>query len=292
MTERPQNWVFLGDSLTEGVGSGRISYVTELAAQLRAADEELVVQDMRLRKVDPEGFNRFIRCNIAGYLSGDLRPARRRLWLWNLACEGRTIETDAEWLPLLDALRPCRVIVFRGSLESIVRPAMLGDDSWPWWVPQSWRSYAAMDPRCYFSTTWWRRVKQGAIDTLKQTVRLSLLQRRTGVTLMDLDALIAHYRTLLVHLRALDARVLMLGLLTTDGALFPGSPERFALVNVRLRELAIAQGAEFFDWRTRFEQSPGRPGFLYRDGFHPNQDGARALATILREHLSESSRSG
>jgi lysophospholipase L1-like esterase len=109
---------------------------------------------------------------------------------------------------------------------------------------------------------------------------------------MDLDALIVHYRTLLVHLRALDARVLMLGLLTTDAALFPGSPERFALVNARLRELATAQGAEFFDWRTRFEQSPGRTGFLYRDGFHPNQDGARALATILREHFTESPRSG
>ena len=121
-----------GDSLTEGIGSTRVSYVTELASQLRAADGgKRAVNELRLRKVDPSSFNRFIRFNLAGYLNTDALPSPRRLWLWNLACEGQTIETDAEWLPLLDTLRPDRVIVYRGSLESIVRPAMLRDGSWP-----------------------------------------------------------------------------------------------------------------------------------------------------------------
>src|SRR2546428_6780385 len=139
MHQRPENWVFLGDSLTEGVGSSRISYVTELAAQLRNAaarvGEELAVYELRLRKVDPDSFNRFVRFNLAGYLNAHGQEGKRTLWLWNLASEGRTVDTDFSWLPLLRNLRPHLVIVFRGSLESVVRPAMVRTGLWPWWVP-------------------------------------------------------------------------------------------------------------------------------------------------------------
>ena len=36
---RASNWVFLGDSLTEGVGSLRATYVTELVNRLRKKHE-------------------------------------------------------------------------------------------------------------------------------------------------------------------------------------------------------------------------------------------------------------
>src|SRR2546429_9020656 len=116
MTERVENWVFLGDSLTEGVGTSRVSYITELAAQLRAYQDERSVHVLRLRKVDPEGFNRFVQFNLAGHLDADPRQTRDALWLWNLACEGRTVETDLDWLPMLENLRPELVVVHRGSL--------------------------------------------------------------------------------------------------------------------------------------------------------------------------------
>jgi len=286
MSERPANWVFLGDSLTEGVGSSRISYVSELAAELREASEDQAVFEFRLRKVDPDSFNRFIRCNLAGSLYTDPRQARRALWLWNLACEGSTVDTDLEWLPFLQNLRPELVIVHRGSLESIVRPAMLRDGLWPGWVPRSWRGYAAMDPRCYFSTTWWRRIKQVVIDELKQKVRLSLLNQGTGVTLMDAETLSTEYRTLLQGLREVGTRVIVLGLLPLDGAYFPGSQENFDNINARLSRLAAETGAEFFDWASKMPGVGERGRLCYRDGFHPNQAGARLLAGILREHFS------
>src|SRR5829696_731753 len=173
-----ENWVFLGDSLTEGVGSNRISHVTELVAQLRSADQNgnaaLKVHELRLRRVNPQSFDRFLDLNVAGYMNVDGQECGG-LWLWNLACEGQTIESDFGWLPLIATLRPELVVIFRGSLESIIRPAMVSDDAWPWWVPQSWRGYAAMDPRCYFSATWWRSAKQGSLDALKQKARLRLL---------------------------------------------------------------------------------------------------------------------
>ena len=277
--------MFLGDSLTEGVGSKRISHVAELGKQLRssgcAIDAGTNVHEFRLRHVDMPGFNRDIEFNVAGLMNVDGQHNSSDLWLWNLACEGQTIESDFAWLPLIAALRPELVVIFRGSLESIVRPAMVSDGDWPWWVPRSWRGYAAMDPRCYFSTTWWRKAKQAAIDALKQRARLKLLSVRPGKPLIDPDLLATHQAELLKQLRALGTRVLVLALLPVDQARFPGSREQFKAVNARLQEIAGAEGAEFFDWASRLNSAE----LFYRDGFHPNASGAAALATILRERL-------
>jgi len=276
-----RNWVFLGDSLTEGVGWKRISYVTELVTQIRAT-KEFSVHELRLRHFDP---SEFVEFNVAGKLDLDPEQFASDLWCWNFACEGQTIESDLAWLPLIRTLRPELVVIFRGSLESIIRPAALHEREWPWWVPSSWRGYAAMDPRCYFSTTWWRKAKQQAIDALKQRTRLKLLTRGAGRPLMDIDAMALNLTTLLHRLRELNTRVLILGLLPVDDARFPGSPAYFACVNNRLSELANAEGAEFFDWGSLLKARATREQLFYRDGFHPNLHGSVALAEILRSHL-------
>lgn len=254
------NWVFLGDSLTEGVGWKRISHVAELAKQLGAS---------QIRSRDKHALIGQAKSNVAG------------LRLWNFACEGKTIEWDFEWLPVISTLQPELVVIFRGSLESIIRPAMVSDEDWPWWVPRSWRNYSAMDPRCYFSTTWWRKAKQTSVDALKQRMRLRLLQTRRGKPLIDLDTFTAYQTKLIKELRSLATRVLVLGLLPVDGERFPGSDVYFKSVNARLQQIAQAEGVEFFDWASQLNGGD----FFYRDGFHPNSEGAVALANILRERL-------
>jgi len=274
-----RNWVFLGDSLTEGVGSKRISHVTEFVKQMRSA-AGANVHEFRLRQIGAD-FNRQIDFNVAGLMNvdGDQNPSD--LWLWNLACEGRTIDSDLGWLPLVAALRPELVVVFRGSLESIIRPAMVFDGDWPWWVPQSWRNYAAMDPRCYFSTTWWRKAKQSSVDALKQRARLKLLKLRPGRPLIDLEKFASYQTQLLKRLQELGARVIVLGLLPVDETRFPGSREHFGIVNARLKQIADAEGVEFVDWASSLNGGD----LFYRDGFHPNAAGADALARILREQI-------
>jgi len=276
-----RNWVFLGDSLTEGVGSKRISHVTELVKQLRSS-ASANVHEFRLRQIDAD-FNRQIEFNLAGQMNVDADQKPSDLWLWNLACEGQTIESDFGWLPLIGALRPELVIIFRGSLESIIRPAMVADGDWPWWVPQSWRGYAAMDPRCYFSTTWWRRAKQSSVDTVKQRARLKLLKLRPGKPLIGVEQFASYQTELLKRLRSLSTRVLVLGLLPVDETRFPGSKEHFEIVNGRLKQIADAEGVEFFDWASSLNGGD----LFYRDGFHPNAAGAAALAGILRERLNQ-----
>ena len=276
--------MFLGDSLTEGVGSKRISHVAELAKQLRLSGCANV-HEFRLRHVDTPSFNRDIEFNVAGLMNVDTQQSSSDVWLWNLACEGQTIESDFDWLPLIATLRPELIVIFRGSLESIIRPAMLRDGAWPWWVPRSWRGYAAMDPRCYFSTTWWRKAKQASLDAVKQKTRIRLLKQRPGKPLMDLELLATHQAELLRRLRALGERVLVLGLLPVDEARFPSSPQHFKSVNARLQQVATIEGAEFFDWASLLPAN-GRLGELfYRDTFHPNATGAEVLAQILHKHF-------
>jgi lysophospholipase L1-like esterase len=270
-----RNWVFLGDSLTEGVGSKRISHVTELVKQMRAA-AGTNVHEFRLRQIGAD-LSRQIDFNVAGLMNVDADHNPTDLWLWNLACEGQTIDSDFGWLPLIAALRPELVVIFRGSLESIIRPAMVADRNWPWWVPQSWRGYAAMDPRCYFSTTWWRKAKQTSVDALKQRARLKLLKLQPGKPLVDIEQFASYQMELLKRLRALGARILVLGLLPVDETRFPGSSEQFKTVNARLKQIAEAEGAEFFDWASSLNGG----NLFYRDGFHPNAAGADALARIL-----------
>jgi hypothetical protein len=162
---------------------------------------------------------------------------------------------------------------------------MLRDGGWPWWVPASWRGYAALDPRCYFSTTWWRKAKQTSLDALKQNLRLKLLKVRPGKPLMDLETLASHQMELLRRLRDLEARVVVLGLLPVDQARFPDSPEHFRLVNARLKQVVQAEGAEFFDWGSLLPANGNRGALFYRDSFHPNAAGAAALAKILWERF-------
>lgn len=291
MTTRPQNWVFLGDSLTEGLGSSRATYVSEFVTLLRGSGRGArVVHDMRLREVDPDGFNPHIRTNLAGYLDADPARGDEALWVWNLASEGRTIESDVRWMPLLRNLAPERVFIYRGSLESIIRPAAVRDGNWPAWVPRSWRGFVSMDPRCYFSTTWYRYLKQAGIDALKQQARLRLLAERPGRPFMDPDVILGHYRTLLQALGAIGTSVHILGLIAPEHDQFPGSAAHFAALNDRMRMLAAEMGADFIDWNQAVAARAGQASWRYRDGFHPHREGARMLAGILHDRLTGEAR--
>ena len=243
------------------------------------------VNELRLRSVDPGRFNSFVQFNVAGYMDVEAADESESIWIWNLASEGSTIQDDFKWLPLITTLEPKLILIFRGSLESILRPAMLYDGTWPWWVPQSWRGYASLDPRCYFSTTWWRKSKQVGVDSAKQYARKRLL-RQPGKPLLELDTFTQHYEQLLVRLGQLQSRIVILGLLPVVEARFPHSPAYFELVNSRLKKIAQDSGAEFCDWAAKLPTNGNQKNLFYRDGFHPNVRGAQELARILRSYLA------
>ena len=285
--ERPQNWVFLGDSLTEGVGSSRVSYVSQLAELLRDAErrkpesDRRPIHEFRLRRVDPASFNRFISVNHAGVWNADKTGPAGAIWLWNLGCEGTTVINDLEWLPLLDNLRPERIFIQRGAVESLVRPEALIGASWPWWVPPTWRSYAAMDPRCYFSTISWRRTKQRVVDGLKQRVRLTLLSRGRPSPLMAVSEIEMRLTELLAGISPFSGKITLVGLTPVGSETFPGSPVQFREVDRMLAAVAKECGAQFVDLQGCPDHRFDHPALYYRDRFHPNIVGAREIALYV-----------
>lgn len=280
----PENWIFLGDSLTEGVGSSRISYVSEMVKLLRATSRRQV-EEIRLRKVETDELSRFVRFNLAGYWNADTEFNDNPLWVWNLAAEGTTIVSDNAWIPLIDNLQPTRVFLLRGGLESVIRPQALIDNSWPFWVPAAWRSYAAMDPRCYFSTTWCRWVKEVVVDKIKQKIRLALLQQKNAQPLVEINEFHVQYKIIIEKLLPISNNIYILTLLPLNGSIFPGSPGHFIKINSMLRKLSFDYKINLIDWYSDINIKLNTEELYYRDGFHPNINGSIFLARVLHRHL-------
>lgn len=284
MSDGTENWVFLGDSLTEGVGSKRISYVSDLVKLLRQS-KNCPVDEVRLRYIDSGNLSQFVQFNLAGYWNADPEAGQQRLCLWNLASEGTTIETDVKWLWIIENLRPTRIFLLRGALESIIRPAALINGSWPFWVPQSWRSYASMDPRCYFSTTWWRQIKQQTINSAKQQLRHYLLNQDKASPLMCTTEVKQHYKNLVIKLKHTSTNFTILSLLPISEIKFPGSQSQFCRVNDELYNLSKELEINYFEWSNFISSHPNMSQLFYLDGFHPNQLGSRVLAQFLFDYI-------
>jgi hypothetical protein len=131
-----------------------------------------------------------------------------------------------------------------------------------------------MDPRCYFSTTPVRKLKQSVIDSAKQRARQRLLRSGAPKPLLAHDQILQHYDDLMRALRALPAAVTMLGLLPPDEQTFPGSAAHFMALNESLSGIATAHGADFLDWRVPF--SSGQGGLVLSRRLSPRSFGHRS----------------
>ena len=277
-----ETWVFLGDSLTEGIGTRRVSYVSELAKLLRVEGGR-AVHELRFRMLDLSSSRDLAHFNAAAQLVKDGRAAGSALWLVNLAAEGTLTPSDLDHVALVAALKCSRVFVLRGALESVLRPRQVKAGGWPFWTPRSWRHFAALDPRCFFSATWWRKARQAALDAAKQRLRLRLLAEG-GAPLVPDDEFLRSFEALLRALAPIGARIIVLALPPISGAVFPGSDDVMQRRNASLCALCAARQVEFIDWHAEILR--GFPALFCRDGFHPNESGARLMASILQKYLS------
>lgn len=238
-----ETWLFLGDSLTQGVGSKRISYASQLQSLL------------------------------------DDRSANTRVV--NLAAEATTVKQDLHLLDEIQAVNPEYIFIMRGALEGIVRPQLQIDGDYPAWFPKSWRRYAGLDPRCYWSDTWWRRWKDQRIDWIKQHLRMHLLRTSPNAQLLDDAVFEASLVVLLSKLCELDAHLYLLGLPSVSETTFPGSSEAFLSRNQLIKQCAQDTGAIYLE----LDEGMYFDRHYYRDGFHPNQAGAELMAASLLRQL-------
>lgn len=143
-----------------------------------------------------------------------------------------------------------------------------------------------MDPRCYFSTSWWRAGKQRLVDWLKQRARAHLLSRHGGRPLEEPAAILQGFRELIGALRRAGAQVAIVGLLPVDERTFPGSSAHFDALNSELRKLAAETGAQFVDWKEIGLPTADFEQHFYRDGFHPNKEGADRFGRLLADYVN------
>lgn len=186
---------------------------------------------------------------------------------------------DMEWMPLLDNLSPEKVFILRGGLESVVRPATVHSGRWPWWIPAAWRGYAAMDPRCYFSTGRLRRAKQQLIDLIKQVIRKKLLTESLSAPLMGVDQLHANLTQTVTMAKSLGSEVFILDLPPISEKQFPGSSMQFQLANAMFRQLSTETGAVNVAFNLL------QPDDFYLDGFHPNSQGNEKMASSIFQNV-------
>ena len=283
-----KNWIFFGDSLTEGLGSSRASFVTELCQLMRRDATETRIHLLKVRSVNPDTFNAQLKTNLAVFEDRDPRDGENDHWLFNFANEASTASHDMQWECFARLIRPELTVIFRGNFESILRPATTLDGNWPWWVPVRWRNHSAMNPRCYFSTTLSRRLKQQGEDAIRQRIRLELFKNSPGVPLMSIGDLVSELHKTISFMKSLGSKILICGLLPVSDSQFPGSASHFYKVNVALQRLAGESGSDYLDWGSKLPDDALQT-LYYRDGFHPNQAGSRELATLLHAHLKRTS---
>ena len=288
LTGMQKSWIFLGDSLTEGVGSSRASFFTDLGQLMRSEAITTRIHMLKVRPVNPDIFNAQLKTNLAVFEDRDTRNGDHEHWLFNLASEASTASHDKNWECFARLIRPELTIIFRGNFESILRPAAIIDGKWPWWVPVRWRNHTAMNPRCYFSSTFSRKWKQVTEDAIKQKIRLKLFENSPGAPLMSIKDLISELQRTISFMKSLGSKVLVCGLLPVSDLQFPGSASHFRNVNIALGRLAEESGSSFFDWGSKLPAN-ALDTLYYRDGFHPNQAGSRELATLLHAHLKRTS---
>ena len=137
----------------------------------------------------------------------------------------------------------------------------------------------------YFSSTWWRQLKQRLVDHLKQRARLALLAREPGAPLMAPEVIEGHLSALIRQLSRSQRRLCLLGLLPVGEATFPGSPAQFDQVRRMLADLAARSGTGFFQPLGSDSRPLDDPSLYYLDLFHPNAEGSRRIAESLLTHL-------
>ena len=103
--------------------------------------------------------------------------------------------------------------------------------------------------------------------------------------MIEADRVVQIYQELLGGVKRFKARIIIAGMLPVGDASFPASDAQFQLLNDELRALAEREGVEFLNWGAEVRRQMVAENFYYRDGFHPNAEGARFLAREIFAHL-------
>lgn len=275
-------WVFLGDSLTEGIGSQRVNYVSELMQLLRKRSN-MPIHGLRWRLVNLNDYRDLSSYNSASLIDFDAEKTSSALWLVNLAVESCRVADELARVRKILALAPDRAFLLLGTHEAVARPSASLTGNWPSWLPKSWRHYHAMDPRPYFNSNPWRRAKQKFIDWAKQKARHALLKHGRQPLVAD-EVVFRQFAQLVTRIQSAGVAVTVLEMTPMGEDMYPGTLEIIRRRNEQIRQWCLARQVDFVEWEKALYED--RSTAFFRDQQHVNQDGARLMAKILMRYIT------
>lgn len=144
----------------------------------------------------------------------------RQVTLLNWAYTAFQMTDSQKLLPKVIAEKPDVVIIAHGITEAIIRPA----PSALRFVPRRWRTIGWLDPRPYYSRRWRKRLVQQAESAVRWQIKVQLLQRYGGQTLMSVPDFEQKMADMLEQLmQKTSANVVLVTHNGIDERFYPGS---------------------------------------------------------------------
>lgn len=278
--------IFFGDSMTEGIGSERISYVSELHRILNNMGVPSSLE--RIRRSETLGgfpsnlWNWVIHSQPAFWPNAPLDD--RGVRLINFAVEGTTIDYDMMLQSQLHGLRPDVIFVFRGVVEAVHRMDL--DGFLTRCLPKRWKSMGALEPRCYFSNHWLRGIKQYLESESKSWLRRKIFSAHGSYPIMTPEEFSQKLETFLTRLKeAYDAPVVVGTMLPIIGKHFPGTAKEFENFNDVIKGVTSSLKVELLEWHLALPKSHALEELYFADGLHLNAKGNAILAEVLLKIL-------
>jgi lysophospholipase L1-like esterase len=245
--------VFLGDSITEGLGVLRSNsnYANLLQAQLNSVLSHPV--------------------EIMNFGSSAMQVNETRV-----KHEQRILE-----------LQPDLIVIAHGITESIVRE----QKKFLKWLPKRWRRPGWMDPKPYYSTRIGRRILEKMESGLRWRVKVTLIKVFGGRPWMSIEEFRFQTTELVQNIlnSSTGTKLVLLTPSDIEDKYFPGSLESMKRYRGILHEIYENSKSSNRVFLCDTSQALDKWSDYLEDRFHPNELGHRKIADALLSTIQENS---
>lgn len=251
MNENGKTAVYLlGDSITQGLGSKKVNFTTELARSL--GDGYKIV-------------------NLA-YTGTTIAYALELLDKGRIASEGH---------------RPLCVILY-GNVDAQIRPSRTGRVFSH--IPKRFQGGGMLMPRPFYSSSLSKRAGQMADNAARKFFASLIKAIDGTEQWVSRESFKEQYELLLDRLLKKGVRPIACSCIYIDGKLFPGTPDEYVAFNESIYCSAARRNIPFIDIWSLFEAEVKKNGWdraYNKDHFHPNGIGYGLMADKIAAEVKE-----
>lgn len=240
----------LGDSITQGLGSKKVNFSSELSCLLGESFEVV---------------NLAYTGTMVDYALG-------------LLDEGKLASGGAGDY----------CVILYGNVDAQIRPSRTGR-VFPH-IPKRYQGGGMLMPRPFYSRSPVKCFGQHIDNLQRKLYAGLIKLMDGTEQWMPIEPFSVHYAELLDRLLAMGIKVIPCSCVYIDGDLFPGTPEQYESYNRRIAELASERALPCIDFYNLFKEkveSAGWDSCYNKDHFHPNGGGYRLMAESIASEIDQ-----